>query len=110
MITLDDDTLVLDRTQGGDDILPMLHSGRGERGDGWFIDVGVSGEAVLNFLLDAEILDESFPIVYIARNGRQADAVASVEELIAGPDGHMCRLRGIGPPPPVLLADEPKTL
>ncbi|MHB0939102.1 MAG: hypothetical protein ACYDCO_23135 [Armatimonadota bacterium] len=110
MITLDNDTLVLDRTQDGDDILPLVHPGKGGKGGGWFVDLGIENQDVLNVLLDAEILDESVSIRYIARNGQEAEGTAHIEELISGPDGHLCRLRGDGPPPPAVLADEPKTV
>jgi hypothetical protein len=110
MITLDNDILVLDRTQDGDDILPLLHPGKGGRGGEWFVDLGIERQEVLNYLIDAEILDEDFPIRYLARNGAQAEATARIEELVSGPDGNLCRLRGNGQPPPAVLADEPKTI
>jgi len=110
MITLDNDILVLDRSQNGDDILPLMHPGKSGRGGEWFVDLGIEQEEVLNYLIDAEILDEDFPIRYLARNGRQAEVMARIEELISGPDGNLCRLRGSGPPPPAFLTDEPKTI
>lgn len=110
MITLDNETLVLDRTQDGDDVLPLVHPGKGGRGACWFIDLGITEQDVLNVLIDAEILDEAVAIRYIARSGQQAEAKAHIEELISGPDGHLCRLRGNGPTPPAVLADEPKTV
>jgi|GEM_PF-2119789 len=111
MITLENDILILDRSQDGDDILPLLHRGKGGRsGDEWFIDLGIEDREALNRLIDAEILDEDLPIRYIARNGGQVEAMAHIEELISGPEGDLCRLRGKGQPPPALLADEPKMI
>jgi len=108
MITLDNDILVLDRSQAGDDILPLVHPGKS--GGEWFIDIGIEGQEVLNYLLDAEILDADVSIRYIARRRWLSEAKAHIEELVSGPDGHLCRLRGKGTPPPALLADEPKTI
>lgn len=110
MITLEDGVLVLDRRQDGDDILPIIHHGKGGKGNAWYIDLGIAEPDVKNFLIDAEILDEPFPIRYFALDGQQADAEAQIEELISGPDGDLCRLRGRGAPPPAFLADTPKEI
>ena len=111
MISLDNDVLVLDRTQGEDDILPIARPAKGGKGGAWYLDLGIDDVAVKNWLLDAEVLDEPVAIRYIARNGQQAEAKAHVEELIPGPEeGDLCRLRGMGAPPPALLADEPKAM
>lgn len=110
MITLDGDVIVLDRTQDGDDILPLTHPGKGTRNDppAWYIDLGIEDVAVLNLLIDVEVLAEDVAIHYIARDGQLFDAQMGIEELISGPDGNMCRLSGHGKPPAAFLADEPK--
>ena len=63
---------------------------------------------MLHLLIDAEVLDEDLPIRYIARDGQQNDGVAHIRELVSGPDGNLCRLRGVGAPLSALLADDPK--
>jgi hypothetical protein len=110
MITIEDDVLVLDRRQDGDDVLPIIRPAKGKQKAGWYIDLGIASPEVKDFLIDAEILDEPFPIRYIAVNGQQSDAEAVLEELISGPEGDMCRLRGRGAPPAAILADTPKEM
>lgn len=109
MITLDNDTLILDRTQENAAILPLVLRVKG-KDKGWYIDLGLEDRAVVNWLIDAEILGEPFAIRYIAVNGQTAEAKAVVDELICGPDGDMSRLRGEGAPPAALLGDEPKVV
>ncbi len=112
MISLQEDVLVLDRTQDDEEILPLLHPGkRGRESSSWFIDLGIEQQDVLNFLMDAEVLDEEIALRYIARDGRQAEARAQVEELLPGEgEGHLCRLRGVGTPPPAVLEDAPRII
>lgn len=107
MITLEDDILILDRSQDADDVLPLVHMIKGKE-SGWYIDLGIEQEEVMHRLIDAEILDEPFPIRYITRTGQRIDGVAQIVELIAGPDGNMCRLQGKGKAPAAFLADEPR--
>lgn len=110
MIRLEDDILVLDRSQDGDDILPLVHAGKGGRGGGWFIDLGIDNQEVMHRLIDAEITDDELAIRYITRDGRPVDATAHIEELVSGPEGDLCRLRGDGKPPAAFLTDEPQAI
>jgi hypothetical protein len=110
MITLDGDVIVLDRTEQAEDILPLLHPAKGKKAGGWYIDLGVEDQDVLYRLIDAEILGEDIAIRYIAADGRSAEASASIEEMISGPEGHLCRLKGRGAAPAAFLGDEPKTV
>lgn len=109
MITLDNDTLVLDRTRDGDDILPLLHANKAKRtADEWYVDLGIASEEVKYLLVDAEVLDEPVAVRYIARDGGQFEATLKIVELISDEEGDRCRLQGAGAPPPVFLADSPQ--
>lgn len=110
MVTVDNGTLVLDRTADAEAILPLVHPGKGGRGAAWLIDIGIENEEALNALLDAEILQEPIAVRYIALNGATVDAQMEVVELISDAEGHRARLRGKGPTPAALLADDPKTV
>ena len=106
MITLEGETLILDRTQGEDDVLPLIFTGKEAREQGWFIDIAVVDQSLLYLLIDLEVLDDEASVRYIARNGQTFSARMHIAELISGPEeGNLCRLRGNGKPPDILLAD-----
>lgn len=73
MITLEGDTLVLDRAQAGDDICTFVHPGKAGRETLWYIDILITEQAVMHWLIDVEVLDEDVHIRYIARNGQTAE-------------------------------------
>lgn len=108
MITLEDGVLVLNRLADGDNILPVLQRAKGKQKEAWFVLIQVANEAVLHWLLDAQIMEEEFPVRYIARNGDTGDAVARIDELVTAETGTQCRLIGAGAPPAALTADEPE--
>lgn len=110
MVALENDILVLDRTQDADAILPLNHPGKGGRDAAWFIDIGIESQQILHWLIDAEIMTEAVAIRYINLQGQQFEGQAFIEELISGGDSDMCRLRGKGKPPTAFLADEPKLI
>jgi hypothetical protein len=108
MISVDNDILVIDRSDGDEAILPLVHTERKEVA--WYIDLGIEDQAVLDLLLDAEVLAEAVPIRYVTRNGETIDGWAHIDELITGEEGNMSRLRGDGPPPAAFLGEEPKAI
>jgi hypothetical protein len=107
MITLDGETLVLDHSQAPDDIAPLLAPGKGHKPAVWYVELQISETAVKNYLIDAEILAEEFPIRYLNRKGQSGEGQVLVAELISGPEGDLCLLHGIGKPPAEFLADAP---
>lgn len=111
MISLEGEVLLLERTGDDDDVLPLLFTAKSAHDSGWFIDIAVTEQQVLYLLIDAEVLDDSIAVRYLARNGQTFEAKMHIEELISGAEeGNLCRLRGSGKPPAALLADDPVSL
>ncbi len=104
MITYDKGTLLIDRAQEGEDVHPLLETGRTER---WFLELRITEQAALEYLIDAEIVGDDIPVRYIARDGQSFTGIAQVEESLCADEQKLFLLRGYGKPPAVFLADRP---
>jgi hypothetical protein len=104
MITFENGTLIVDRSQAGEDVHPLLAPGKTER---WYLELRITDKAALDYLIDAEIVGDDIPVRYVAQNGESFSGTAQVEESLSDGEQDLFLLRGKGKPPALFVADGP---